>query len=412
VTLSAAKPSLAPVATPPPSPTPFSSNGSRRRASRWRRRLLIAAGAVALLIVLRLTLLAPDPIRVQAATASMGAVEETVTNTRAGTVKVRNRTRLSPETSGRVIAIPFREGARVAAGDVVLRLDSSMQRAQLELANQDERAADARVEEACLAADLAVRELARGQELASEGVASRQMLERLASENGRSAAACRAARATLDQARARQRLTAEELARTELRAPFTGIVAEVHTEIGEWITPSPPGISLPPAVEILDPASVYVTAPIDEMDAERIRGAKVVRLSVDSRRGEHFAGHLVRIAPYVQDVVEQNRTLEVEAEFDDPAVAASLLPGTSADVEIIVSRRDAVLQVPTSAISQGDEVLVVEGDRLVERKVKVGLRNWRSSEILEGLDAGDKVVVTRNSPDIKSGARVVVGEAS
>jgi HlyD family secretion protein len=396
----------------PPASPPLSGNGARARRRRWLRPTLVILGLVVVATTLRLTVLAPDPVRVSVAAATMGTVEETVTNTRAGTVKARKRANLSPETSGRVVALPYPKGARVAEGAVVLRLDDSMQRAQLDLAEQDVRAAAARVDETCLAADLAAKELVRGKELAAQGINSPQALERLESESERGQAACRAARATLDQARARQRLAAQELARTQLRAPFAGVVADIHTEIGEWITPSPPGVPLPPVVEILDPTSLYVTAPIDEMDAERVRSTQAVRLSVDSRRGEHFAGHLVRIAPYVQDVVEQNRTLEVEAEFDDPRVAATLFPGTSADVEIIVSQRSDVLQIPTSAISQGDEVLVLEDGRLVDHRVKIGLRNWRTTEILDGLEAGDQVVVTRDSPDIKAGARAVVGEAS
>ena len=396
----------------PPASPPLSGNGARAHRRRWLRPTLVILGLVVVATTLRLTVLAPDPVRVSVAAATMGTVEETVTNTRAGTVKARKRANLSPETSGRVVALPYPKGARVAEGAVVLRLDDSMQRAQLDLAEQDVRAAAARVDETCLAADLAAKELVRGKELAAQGINSPQALERLESESERGQAACRAARATLDQARARQRLAAQELARTQLRAPFAGVVADIHTEIGEWITPSPPGVPLPPVVEILDPTSLYVTAPIDEMDAERVRSTQAVRLSVDSRRGEHFAGHLVRIAPYVQDVVEQNRTLEVEAEFDDPRVAATLFPGTSADVEIIVSQRSDVLQIPTSAISQGDEVLVLEDGRLVDHRVKIGLRNWRTTEIVDGLEAGDQVVVTRDSPDIKAGARAVVGEAS
>jgi len=396
----------------PPASPPLSGNGARAHRRRWLRPTLVILGLVVVAATLRLTVLAPDPVRVSVAAATIGTVEETVTNTRAGTVKARKRANLSPETSGRVVALPYPKGARVAEGAVVLRLDDSMQRAQLDLAEQDVRAAAARVDETCLAADLAAKELVRGKELAAQGINSPQALERLESESERGQAACRAARATLDQARARQRLAAQELARTQLRAPFAGVVADIHTEIGEWITPSPPGVPLPPVVEILDPTSLYVTAPIDEMDAERVRSTQAVRLSVDSRRGEHFAGHLVRIAPYVQDVVEQNRTLEVEAEFDDPRVAATLFPGTSADVEIIVSQRSDVLQIPTSAISQGDEVLVLEDGRLVDHRVKIGLRNWRTTEIVDGLEAGDQVVVTRDSPDIKAGARAVVGEAS
>jgi HlyD family secretion protein len=388
--------------------------GAQRRRVRWLRRVLAIAVVAAGIATLRLTLLAPAPLGVRTALVSRGSVEETVSNTRAGTVKARRRARLSPETGGRVVALPQRAGARVAAGALLLRLDAAMQKAQLDLAREDVRAARARVDESCLAAGLAEKELARLAELRASQIASAQMVERAESERDRSRAACRAAAAQLDQARAQTRVMTADNARTQLRSPFAGVIAEVNTELGEWITPAPPGIPIPPVVEVIDPSSLYVTAPIDEMDAERVKTGLEVRLSVDSRRGERFAGRLVRVAPYVQDVVQQNRTIEIEAEFEPGQLTAQPLPGTSADVEVVLSRRNDVLQVPTAAIAQGTSVLVVENGRLVERKVQPGYTNWRATEIRDGLREGEQVVTVRDSPEIKAGAHVVVlpaGEA-
>ncbi len=381
---------------------------TRRRRTRWLQRalvLLVIAGAA---VVLRLTLLAPNPVPVRVALVSRGTVEETVTNTRAGTVKARRRARLSPETGGRVVALPSRAGARVAAGALLLRLDSSIQRAQLDLAREDVRAARARVDESCLAAGLAGKELARLVELRASQIASQQAVERAETDRDRSQAACRAAAAQLDQARAQTRLMEAQNALTELRAPFAGVITEVHTELGEWITPSPPGTPIPPVVEVIDPSSLYVSAPIDEMDAERVTPGLEVRLSVDSRRGQSFRGRLVRVAPYVQDIVQQNRTIEVEAEFDAGALDRPPLPGTSADVEVVLSRRKDVLQIPTAAIAQGNAVLVVEKGRLVERQVETGFANWRATEVRDGLSEGEPVVTVRDSPEIKAGARVTI----
>jgi HlyD family secretion protein len=300
----------------------------------------------------------------------------------------------------------------VAAGALLLRLDDAMQRAQFDLARENVRAARAHVDESCLAANLAEKELARLLELRASQIASEQAVERAETERDRARAACRAAAATRDQAQAQTRLMEADSARTELRSPFAGVIAEVNTELGEWITPSPPGIPIPPAIDVIDPSSLYVTAPIDEMDAERVKPGLEVRLSVDSRRGEHFRGRLVRVAPYVLDVVQQNRTIEIEAEFDPGELAREPLPGTSADVEVVLSRRHDVLQVPTGAIAQGNTVLVVEGGRLAERRIQPGFANWKATEILSGLGEGEQVVTVRDSPEIKAGARVSVQPAS
>ncbi len=370
----------------------------------WSIVLLVAVVAA---IVLRLTVFRPKPVPVQVARASMGLVEETVTNTRAGTVKVRERSKLSPQIGGRVVALPYAKGDHVEKDALLLRLDDSVQRAQLALAEDELKTAEAKARQACLAADLARKDWERGLALEKAGITSRQSQDTLESSKEQTAAACRAAGAVLEQARSQVRLATAELALTVIRAPFSGVLADRSTEVGEWITPSPPGVPIPPVLDLLSPASVYVSAPIDEVDSVRVRPGQKVRITVDSMPGEHFEGRVVRVAPYVLDVEEQNRTVEVEASFDDPERVSGILPGTSADVEIILSRRADALRIPTAAIAEGGKVLVVVDGRLVERAVRTGLQNWQYTQVLEGLKAGDLVVTARDSTAVKAGARVV-----
>lgn len=373
--------------------------------SKRLRFVVIVLAVVALALLLRFVVLRPEPVAVEVARVERGAVEESVTNTRAGTVKARQRAKISPQSGGLVVELPFRKGTRVKAGDLLLRLEDSVPRAQHALALEDARAAAARAEEACLAAELARRDWERVDALAGDGIASPQSVDTAATNRDRTEAGCRAARAAVEQARAQVALAAASLALTEVRAPFAGIVADVSTELGEWITPSPPGVPIPAVIDLLDAASLYVSAPIDEVDSERVRPGQEARLEIDSRPGERFAGTVVRVAPYVLDTLEQNRTVEIEAEFADPAMAATVLPGTSADVEVILSRRADVLRVPTSAIAVGGKVLVLEGGRLAERAVQTGLRNWQFTEVTAGLAEGESVVTRRDAPEVKDGAR-------
>ena len=385
------------------------STGNKKRRLRW---LLVLLALLAGTLTLRLTVFDPKPVPVKVARVNRGDVEQTVTNTRAGTVKARLRANLSPEIGGRVVALPFREGSRVKKGDLLLRLEDSVQRAHFELATEDVRTAEAQADEVCLSAGLAETELQRALDLSEGGVISQQIVDSRRSERDRSQASCRAGKARLDQAHAQKRLAEAELARTVLRAPFDGVIADMSTELGEWITPAPPGVPIPPIMDLIDRTSAFVEAPIDEMDAERVKVGQEVRVSVDSRRGEQFKGKLVRVAAYVLDVVEQNRTVEIEAELHDAAMAANLLPGTSADIEVILTRSENVLVIPTGAIGPGNNVLVVEDGQLVERTITLGVRNWRTTEVKAGLDEGDTVVVSRDSPDIQPGARVVIEEES
>lgn len=372
------------------------------RVPRWAV-ILLAVGVAA--AALKALVFREPGLVVKVAPAEMGLVEEIITNTRAGTVKAHRRAKLSPQQGGLVTALPHRKGQRVAAGDLLLQLEDSIQRAQLSLAEEQVRTAEARTREACLAASLAEKELTRGLALARDGVLSQQGLDALQSGHERAAATCQALRATLDEAQAQVKLARAQLALTQIRAPFAGIVAECSCEVGEWITPSPPGVPIPAVLDLLDPASLYISAPIDEVDSQRLKVGLPVRVAVDSRPGEKLKGRLDRVAPYVLDLQEQNRTVEIEAVLEDADATHGFLPGTSSDVEVILARRDGVLRVPTSAIAEGAMVLVLEGGRLVERAVKTGLRNWQYTEILSGLAAGDRVVVARDSTEVRPGAR-------
>ena len=371
---------------------------------RYAKWIFVVVLIVALVVALRLTVFAPEVVEVSTAAVERGVVEQTVTNTRAGTVKVRLRAELSPQVGGLVTVLPHREGDLVAAGDLLVKLDDSAQRAELGSARSTVVAARAQADEACLTAELAEKELARVQALHVRGIASDQSLDLLSTERDRSRAACAAGRAAVGQAEARVVVAEVQLAFTDLRAPFAGIVADMSTEVGEYITPSPPGLPIPPVIDLLDPASIYISAPIDEVDAERVRVGQRVRLTVDSRPDEEFDGTVARVAPYVLDLLEQNRTVEIEVEVDDAAAMEGVLPGTSADAEVILERRDEALRVPAAAVAEGGKVLVLVGGILEERVIEVGLRNWRFAEVLSGLAEGEKVVVARNAPEIKAGA--------
>jgi len=385
---------------------------SREASGRRGRRIFTILGLLLLcgggVFLLRHTVLKPKVLEVKVAEVRLGTVEDTVANTRAGTVKLRRRAGISPQIGGRVVELPAREGMNVRQGDLLLRLDDSVQQADLEVAEKSVETAAARADEACFAADQAARELRRFLDLRKQGIASDSKLDLLQSEADRTRAGCRAARAAVKEAEARIHLARVQLELCRLSAPFAGIIGKLSTQVGEWVTPSPPGVPMPPILDLLDPSSAYISAPIDEMDAERVHSGQPARISVDSRSNEVFPGHVVRVAPFVEDLVEQNRTIEIEAEFDDPETTRGLLPGVSADIEIILEAHQGVLEIPTLAISNSTEVYVFSDGIVRKRVVKTGLSNWKTTEIISGLDEGEKVVISRDSTAVTDGARARV----
>lgn len=375
---------------------------------RWLRRLLLVAAAVGVVVALRLTYFRPAPVPVTVAHVETGRVEALITNNKAGTVSARRRASLTPEIGGRIARVPVKEGDRVNRGDVLMALDDTDLRAQVALQERTLDTARAAAAEACTGGDLAARELERSRRLFDAGAVSRQTLEQAEHQRATADAACATGATRVGQTRAAVEVARVNVGKAVLRAPLSGVVSKVSVHRGEWVTPSPPGVSLPSAVDLIDTASIYVRAPLDEVDAGKVRPGLPVRISMDAFPGRTFAGHVTYVGAYVSEAQQQNRTFDIDAAFDDPAVASGLLPGTSADVEIVLRTRDDVLRVPTSAVLQGGRVLVVRDETLVSVPVRTGLASWEFTEVLDGLTAGDAVVVSLDRVEVKAGARVTI----
>lgn len=352
------------------------------------------------------------PVAVLVATAAAGRVETTVANTRAGSVAACRRAKVAPAAGGRIERLPVKEGDRVKAGDLLLELWNDDLAARERISREQLATAQARVVEVCQIADAAASEARRTRQLRDRGFVSEERVVRAEADAASRRAACASTRTQVAEGNARIAASRADTQRTVLRAPFDGIVAEINGELGEYLTPSPPGIPTPPAVDLIDDSCLYVTAPIDEVDAAQLKLGMVGRITLDAYRGKHFSGRVRRIAPYVLALEKQARTVEVEVEFDRPDETQHLLVGYSADIEVVVASRDDTLRIPTPALMPGDRVLVLtEAGVLEERPLTIGLSNWEFTEVKSGLAANERVVTSLDREGVKAGARAVV-EAS
>ncbi len=373
-------------------------------------RIAIGAVVVAALVAVAVWYLGrPKPVPVVITAVELGTVESTISNTRAGTITACRRARLAPRSGGQIAKLSVKEGDRVEKDQVLLELWNADRAAQLSLAQSQRAAAASRRDEVCLNADLAARELQRTRQLKDQGFISDEALDRALSQAQAGRAACSAADADVRQAESRVAAVRADLSTTFLRAPFAGIVAEVTGEIGEFTTPSPPGIPTPPAVDLIDDTCLYVTAPMDEIDAPKIIVGQPGRINIDAFPGQQFAGHVRRIAPYVLDREKQARTVDVEVEFDDPSQFRTLLVGYSADVEIVLATRENVMRVPTSALVDGDKLYIVNPNdgTLVVRRVETGLSNWSHTEIVSGLSVSERIVLSTEREGLEQGVPLV-----
>ncbi len=379
----------------------------------WLRRSLLALAVVAVLAGLGWWIGRPRPVAVVAIEVGRGRVESTIANTRAGMVDACLRTKLSTILGGRIEVLAVKEGDKVKKGELLMRLWNDDILAQATLARTQVDSARKHVVEACTLAASAEREVKRQEDLNAHGFVSTNAIDNARAAADAKTASCEAAKADVAQAQASVRLAEVQLARTVLVAPFDGTVAKIVGEVGEYSTPSPPGVPTPPAIDLIDESCLYVTAPMDEVDAPKVHAGQRVRISLDALPKQSFPGKVRRVAPYVTAVEKQSRTVDIEAVFDDPSKAGRLLVGYSADVEVILDARDDALRVPTSALLEGNRVLVVGDDgRLIERKVKAGLANWEYTEVQGGVRAGEKIVTSLERPGVKAGSLVTVEDAA
>jgi multidrug efflux pump subunit AcrA (membrane-fusion protein) len=327
-----------------------------------------------------------------------------------GTLAAVDQVTISSEAEGKVRRILADLGDRVAAGQVVIELDSERQQYTLEqqqaalarsLAQygatdpknlpEIEKTPDAQKANADLV--LATQAFERANELFKRTLISQQALDD-------ARAALQSARATYDAAlqngknlrasiqasEATMKLAGRQLRDTEIRAPFDGYVEKRLVNLGELVRAQMPVM----AVVRLNPLKVI--AEIPEKMTPWISDGRPVELRVDAYQGRTFAGKVTRISPAVNTAT---RAFPFEALVPNPD--AALKPGTFARVHVEIGKVDDVLTLPYAAIQYRygvNRVFVVAGDRLAVRELTVGERLGDRIEIMSGVKEGERVAIT------------------
>ncbi|MCF5760023.1 efflux RND transporter periplasmic adaptor subunit [Aeromonas veronii] len=333
----------------------------------------------------------PQPTPIRLAEVGRGDVLVTVVNTRAGTIKSCQRAGLSLPGGGVVEQIAVKAGERVARGDLLLTLWSDDIHADLARARAQQALGKTQREERCSEAAYYEREANRLATLLAKNLTSRTLAEQAQNLADTRRYVCQASRQQerVDEAQVAQ--VEARLSERRLLAPFAGVVAEVNSKLGEYMTPSPPGVAMPPVIDLIDDRCLYVSAPIDEVDAARLKVGQSARVLLDAMPGRDFAASVTRIAPYVKELEKQARTVEVEAALTALPTDVPLLIGYSADLEVEVTRATNVLRVAASSRADDGSVLRLEGDKLVRVVPRWGVENWNWIEVAEGLAAGDRL---------------------
>ncbi len=289
-----------------------------------------------------------------------------------GSVEPVTVARMASPAEGPIVECAVREGDTVAKDQRLVRVgrdlmvESSLEAAREELKRQKS-------------------DFARVEQLVTSGSLPGEQLE--------------IARSALKRAEA-QVATAETGADDyDIRAPWAGIVSKVWISEGNYVAPRAP------LVEIYDPASLRVRFSVPEQDVRRLKTGVAVTVALDAFPGQSFPGTVERIYPQLEPTT---RTLTVEAKIESDV---SLFSGLFARVAVPVETASGAIVIPSGALlalpGGGAVVFVAQDEKAVRRSVKTGLETGAFVQILEGLSAGEDVIV-RGQESLKDGAPVKV----
>lgn len=283
--------------------------------------------------------------------------------TSVGTLRAINGVEVANEVPGVVSQVAFESGQRVRQGEVLIRLEDSVDRAAL-------TALEAR-------ARLANVTFQRYADLLPRNAVSQSQYDE--------------ARANYQAARADAQQQRAQLDKKTIRAPFDGVVGLRQVDLGEYIGVGTPIVDL----NMLDP--IHVDYSVPETRLERVAPGRAIDVRVAAYPDRQFDGEILAVAPSID---ASSRTLDVRARLDNPD--GTLRPGMFATVSTLAAETRDVLTLPRTALSfntYGDFVFrVVENDQgqtvASRQQVTTGTTRGEVVEILDGLEAGDRVVAT------------------
>jgi membrane fusion protein (multidrug efflux system) len=298
-----------------------------------------------------------------------------------GSVTAVQGVELKAELAGTIREIAFESGARAEKGQILVRMDTSSEAAELKAAEAE--------------AELARLNFERAKDLKRQGVISQ-------SDYDASEAAFRRTGSQADTIRA-------TIGKKTIRAPFSGQLGIRSVNLGQYVDAGAPIVSL----NSLDP--VYVDFNLPEQQAGRLAKALSVRVEADAAAGQEFSGKVTAFNP---DVDASTRNVKVQATVPNPE--GTLRPGMFARVEVVLPTSQRVLVVPATAVLHapyGDSVFVI-GDvkdekagtsaKTVQMKtVRLGETRGDFVAIIQGLEAG-QTVVSSGVFKLRNGASVVV----
>lgn len=314
--------------------------------------------------------LAPGATPVQTYLVQPQALNDRVITS--GTVLANEQVELKSEVSGKITSIDFDEGTRVSHGQLLVKINDSELQAQLRKVIQQ--------------LELAEKREFRQSQLLDRQAVSQEVYDQTLIE--------------LNNLKAEVDLLEARIDKTEIRAPFDGIIGLRYVSIGDYISPS----SRIAALLDLDPVKIDFSIP--ERYVGAVSSDDEIQFTAESL-ADSYTGKVYAIEP---DVDLETRTLQLRAIASN--TDSDILPGTFVEVELILDEIPDALMIPTEALIpeiQGQKVFLVKNGKAASASVKTGIRTEDKIQITEGIQPMD-TVVTSGILSIRPGAEVQITE--
>jgi membrane fusion protein (multidrug efflux system) len=308
-------------------------------------------------------------ITVEASKVGQQPMPQTITAV--GSLRSDESITVRPEVAGRIAAIGFQEGQRVAKGSTLVRLDPAINAAEVQQSRANLKLAQSKYE--------------RAVDLAKSNFISGQAKDE--AENN-----LRVAEAGLQLAEAK-------LAKTEIKAPFSGIIGLRVVSVGDYVKEGADVVNL----ESIDPLKVDFRVP--EIYMKQVQVGQSLQVQLDALPGKTFEGKVFALNPLV-DAAGRSIVIRAMVRNQD----TSLRPGMFARVRLITKDEQNALVIPEQAIvPQGDEQFVfrIADGRANRVKIDVGQRRDGMVQVTRGLEVND-VIVTAGQMKIRDGVPVNV----
>ena len=366
------------------------------------KKLLIFAGLAALLI--GIPLIAKITGAVNAKQVDVREVEAKLVRSSIlapGALAFREQVLLRPEVIGQVIELHVEEADTVAKGDPVITLDPRAYQAQVKQAQARVRMQQIAIERQQLLIETLGKRFERQQAMFASKLTDEDSYDSMQSDLALARVDLQSFQESLAQARAALEQAENLLSKTRITSPIDGVVIQVDVKVGETVVAGTTNIPGSAMMVIADPSVTLTEVQVDEADIGQVRQGQSAEVYTAAYPDRPLAGTVQSVASVARKMAgEAGLSFLVKILLHEQD-SILIRPGMSVRADIYTRSRENTLAVPVQAVlydeDTGDEdeqtyVFVMRDGKAVRRNVSVGIASDSDQEIIDGLEAGERVI--------------------